>query len=86
MTSEETEWRDIAIKSTLRITQLESTQTRWVPCSERMPERTGEYLVPKESSDGDVYTDFIYYTLGRKWLHVYAWLDGVPEFVPEAKP
>lgn len=60
-------------------------QTRWIPCSERLPEENGNYLVTVEANDG---TASIKYQMvdhyGPKWLHegkyekVIAWMP-LPE-------
>ena len=44
--------------------------SRWIPCSERLPEKNGNYLVNYESSDG---TTTLRYEVvdhyGPDWLH-----------------
>ena len=49
---------------------IEALEHRWIPCSERLPEHNGNYLVQVESSDGTAaltYMTVDHY--GPDWLH-----------------
>lgn len=61
----------------------EATQTRWVKCSERMPEKAGEYLFVR-ISDGEVFQEVVWWDArpGMKYQMWDAWLENVPEIVP----
>lgn len=68
------------------IAELESAQ-RWVPVSERLPEKSGWYRVGAINVYGEGYTDEIYFDANNFKLpwqscvrdNIYCWLDGVPE-------
>lgn len=72
-TTQFSEALDIAIKA------LE--QTRWIPCSERLPEESGDYLVTtkwKGSYSGEVYIETnmaVYRKKSKEWdcVDVIAW-------------
>lgn len=59
----------------------ELEQTRWIPCSERLPEESGDYLVTtkwKGSYSGDVYIETnmaVYRKKSKEWdcVDVIAW-------------
>lgn len=60
-------------------------QTSWIPCSERLPEENGNYLVTVEANDGTASIKFqMVDHYGPKWLHegkhekVIAWMP-LPE-------
>lgn len=60
-------------------------QTRWIPCSERLPEENGNYLVTVEANDGTAQLKYqMVEHYGPKWLHegkrekVIAWMP-LPE-------
>ena len=60
-------------------------QTSWIPCSERLPEKNGNYLVTVESNDGTASIKFqMVDHYGPDWLHeekprkVIAWMP-LPE-------
>ena len=60
-------------------------QTRWIPVSERLPEKYGNYLVTVEANDGTASIKFqMVDHYGPKWLHegkhekVIAWMP-LPE-------
>lgn len=67
-------------------------QTRWIPCSERLPEKNGNYLVTVEANDG---TASINYQMvdhyGPYWLHeektrkVIAWRPLPEDYKEESK-
>lgn len=45
-------------------------QTKWIPCSERLPEKNGNYLVTYESSDGTATLRYeVVDHYGPDWLH-----------------
>lgn len=62
-------------------------QTKWIPCSERSPEESGDYLVTtkwKGSYSGDVYTETVmamYRAKSKDWdcADVIAWMPSLPE-------
>lgn len=60
-------------------------KTGWIPCSERLPEENGNYLVTVEANDGTASIKFqMVDHYGPKWLHegkrekVIAWMP-LPE-------
>ena len=60
-------------------------QTSWIPCSERLPEENGNYLVTVEANDGTASIKFqMVDHYGPDWLHeekhkkVIAWMP-LPE-------
>ena len=63
-------------------------QTRWIPVSERLPEKNGNYLIQVNSSDGTAIITFMivdHYNEDGTWLHcdnktrkVIAWMP-LPE-------
>ena len=74
-----------------KVVSLEASQTRWVKCSERLPEKEGKYVV-LIAEDGIISTmQCTWYCSGkfRGWLFnkynnqkIIAWLENVPEFKP----
>ena len=59
--------------------------SEWIPCSERLPEENGNYLVTVEANDGTASIKFqMVDHYGPKWLHegkrekVIAWMP-LPE-------
>ena len=66
-----------------KIADIEASQTRWVKCSERMPEKAGEYLFVR-ISDGEVFQEVVWWDArpGMKYQMWDAWLENVPEIVP----
>ena len=68
------------------IDELESAQ-RWVPVSERLPNKSGWYRVGAINVFYEGYTDEVYFEANRTKLgwhtcirdEIYCWLDGVPE-------
>lgn len=64
---------------------LEALKPKWIPCSERLPEENGNYLVTVEANDGTASIKFqMVDHYGPKWLHegkhekVIAWMP-LPE-------
>lgn len=55
--------------------KIEASQTRWVKCSERLPQKVGYYFTSARQVRW-FHTDFLV------WDGVVAWLENVPEFVP----
>lgn len=73
------------IKNCEEIIKLIKEQPRWIPCSERLPEENGNYLVTVEANDGTASIKFqMVDHYGPKWLHegkhekVIAWMP-LPE-------
>lgn len=67
-------------------------QTRWIPCSERLPEKNGNYLVTVESNDGTASIKFQTVDhYGPDWLHeektrkVIAWMPLPEDYKEESK-
>ena len=58
-----------------KINSLEASQTRWVKCSERLPEKAGYYFTSARWVRW-FQPDY------QEWEGVRAWLENVPEFVP----
>jgi len=78
-----------------QIAELEATKTRWVLCSERMPEDEDVYAVmyislhPLRAPTGPLLGVNYFDPSGWELPHakiVLAWLENLPEYVPEAKP
>ena len=66
-----------------KLASLETSQARWVKCSERMPEKAGECLFVR-ISDGEVFQELVWWDArpGMKYQMWNAWLENVPEYVP----
>ena len=56
-----------------KLADLEASQTRWVQCSERLPEKAGYYLTSARWVRW-FQPDFLV------WDGVVAWLENVPKF------
>ena len=76
---------DEEINDCEEIIKLIKDQPRWIPCSERLPEKNGNYLVTVEANDGTASIKFqMVDHYGPKWLHegehekVIAWMP-LPE-------
>ena len=92
MTTKEAEICAMALQAKMRVEELEATQTRWVPCSERMPPSEEVVLCTLQNEPNDpLYIDLIIFNKDGEpkidgYGNILAWLENVPEFVPEAKP
>ena len=84
-----------AIWKTAQMLERRETQSRWVKCSERLPEQVGSYMVKRYWPFTSEYTSAYQFYYGQKayetWQsgwekepasEVVAWLENVPEFVP----
>lgn len=76
---------DEEINNCEEIIKLIKEQPRWIPCSERLPEKNGNYLVTVEANDGTASIKFqMVDHYGPDWLHeekhekVIAWMP-LPE-------
>lgn len=75
-----------------RVAELEATQTRWVKCSERMPEhselpgRRRHLLIDDRGKHwlGTGFGEWFVFGLkpGDAYPNIVAWLENVPEYVP----
>ena len=76
------EWRGLAKTIVEKIEQLPSAQPeqRWIPCSERLPEKCGEYLVTREARGVYRYLDIVKKTniSGQIASDIIAWMP-LPE-------
>lgn len=78
----------------MRISNLQSAESeqRWIPCSERLPEKWGDYLVTikwKGVESGNVYTEIhtaVYDERAKEWDYtdVIAWMP-LPDAYEEDK-
>lgn len=52
---------------------LKQTESHWIPCSERLPEYSGTYLVTLVDEDGQTWGDTCEWdsTFGGRWLAVF---------------
>ena len=71
--AEDAEEAIVALKT--KLADLEASQTRWVKCSERLPEKVGYYFTSARWVRW-FQPDY------QEWEGVRAWLENVPEFVP----
>lgn len=76
--------RQCHLHAVARIAELEAAQARWVPVSERLPNKSGGYLVGAIDVFDEGYTDEAYFGTMLGWRspvrdEIYCWLDGVPE-------
>ena len=77
-----------AVREAIDIIQQSRSQSHWIPCSERLPEKDGDYYVtvdPRYVPPGYKDTDKITWRNG-KWVMVdYFVIDGEGHKMPEFK-
>ena len=85
---------DVIVATAKEYETLKATQTRWVKCSERMPEKVGSYIVKIWWATTSEYTTSLIFFYGYSYEtsmagfglpkdgKVVAWLENVPKYAP----